>query len=117
MIRAFVRPLQELLLTHANNNWDKLGKGQYKGLPEREAIELYVKKEIIPLLEGKQWSKDPHQQSERKGLLFASNFYNIAEEYKKFIEGQKKEAGGELNEKGKEAVNKHLEGILNWNCS
>jgi hypothetical protein len=102
----------ELLYRHANNNWDQFG-GEYKNLKGREAVEFFVKDKIIPLLAGKQWSNDPHQQSEKKGLLFASNFWGIAEKYKDQILKQTEDAKKEYGEKYEKEVLQHLQGTMN----
>ncbi len=104
--------LAQLMYSHANNSWSKLG-GEYTRLTGEKAVEYFVKDKILPLLHGQKWSKDLDQQKERKGLLYANNFLGIAESYKAYIQEQTKAAVKEFGERHEQQVLEHLQGTMN----
>ncbi len=94
--------------------WDELGAA-YKGLDERQAVELFVKTNIVKLLkdEGKSFTGDVDRYKEAKGLLYASNFYEFAKTFRdKNKEGIEKMVG-EYGEANREAIEKHFQGMFN----
>ena len=93
---------------------------EYKDLDERARVELFVKKNIAQKMtdSGKSWGSDD-RKNEAKGLLYASNFYEICKSvsgsYKDQIDAVVRDVMSENPEANIEAVryaiSHHVEGV------
>lgn len=101
----------ELFYRHTQGKWDNLGE-QFRGLTGRDAVELFVKEKIAPLLLGKKWGGEG-REGKAKGLLYASNFWNLAEQYKEFIREKTEEFVREHGSDQRENIVQHLRGMMN----
>jgi hypothetical protein len=100
----------ELLYNHAMGKFGEISG--YQGLDERAAIERFVQKEIVPLMANKKFVQDGSKRGdEQKGLLYGSNFYDLAVKYKeditKEVERVKKE-----NPEQEKNIRGHLAGMM-----
>ena len=106
----------ELMYRHQQNKWADLG-ADYNGLTGRDAVELYVKKEIAPQLKNAAWARDAQgnktREADAKGLLYANNLWEIAEGNKDFINHQVEKAVRQFGPENKAAIIAQLEGVMN----
>ncbi len=109
----------ELLHRYRTNKWDGAA---YQGLDKRASVELYVKEKIAPYINKQstaKWTQDIDRLKEAKGLLYASNFYEMLESIDNQYKGQIDQAVKELMEKNpeanieaiREAIASHVEGV------
>ena len=52
----------------------------------RQQFDEEVEHQLLPLLSGKKFSDDASREREQKGILFASNFWELAQEYSSHIQ-------------------------------
>jgi len=113
----------ELLHRYRTNKWDGVA---YNGLDKRAAVEMFVRENIagyISKRSGAKWTTDQDRAREAKGLLYASNFYEICESIDKNYKEQIDTAVKEVMDKNPEAkieavrdaIAKQVEGVQGLN--
>lgn len=113
----------ELLHRYRTNKWDGAA---YNGLDKRAAVELFVKENIAGYINRRsagKWTTNDDRVKEAKGLLYASNFYEILESvdknYKEQIDAAVKDVMDKNPEASVEAVRdaiaKQVEGVQGLN--
>lgn len=115
--------IAKMVSAHASGNvaeWAKLGE-EYANpsLSDRQRVELYVKNVIAPSIQGAGKTGKDGEGSET--MMFASNFWQIAEDFKAKSEAEKakylKEGEVELSPEDKERVEaalaEHMAGLRN----
>jgi DNA-binding transcriptional regulator/RsmH inhibitor MraZ len=93
----------ELLHRFRTDKWEG---DAYKGLDKRAAVELFVKENIAGYINKQtsaKWSTDIDRIKEAKGLLYASNFYEICESVSQNYDQQIESAVKEVMKKNPEA--------------
>lgn len=115
--------IAELLYRYRANKWDGAA---YKGLDKRAAVELFVKENIVRYINKQssaKWTTDTDRLKEAKGLLYASNFYEIIESIDKNYKEQIDAAVKEVMDKNpkanieiiRDAISKQVEGVKGLN--
>ena len=113
----------ELLHRYRTNKWDGAA---YNGLDKRASVELFVRENIANYINKRssaKWTTDQDRTKEAKGLLYASNFYEICESIDKNYKEQIDAAVKEVMDKNpdakieavRDAIAKQVEGIQGLN--
>jgi|GEM_PF-6618662 len=113
----------ELLYRYRENKWEG---DAYKGLDKRAAVELFVKENIAGNINKKstaKWTTNDDRLKEAKGLLYASNFYEILESVDANNKAQIDAAVKDVMDKNPEAnietirdaISKQVEGVRGLN--
>jgi hypothetical protein len=73
-------------------------------IKSREDFEKEVESQIIPLIKGKQFTNDNKRKGEAEGLMYANNFFQLAESYKGYISQEIEKFKGEYGNDQEEAL-------------
>ncbi len=82
-------------------------------LMSRQLFDATVEERILPIIKRKGYKFTNANDEEAKGLLFAHNFYQLAESYKKYVEDATKEMEKKYGPENREIILGHLKGIMN----
>ncbi|MCX6791191.1 MAG: hypothetical protein NTV62_03320, partial [Candidatus Gribaldobacteria bacterium] len=81
-------------------------------IKSREDFEKEVESQIMPLVKGKQFTNDNKRKGEAEGLMYANNFFKLAEGYKDYINQEIEKLKGEYGKDQERALKDHIKGEM-----
>src|SRR5262249_48792725 len=86
-------------------------------LRDRRAFDAAVEAQVLPILERKGYNfggdaKTSKQAKEAKGMLYAHNFFEIAQGYKDYVKAKIEDLVREFGPENMEAIQNHIKGLV-----